>query len=63
MSVLFLLVPVALLLVVLFVAAYAWSTRSGQMDDLTTPAMRMLHDEQAAPPVAPAANDGRPAAR
>lgn len=45
MSVLFVLIPAALLLVVLFVAAYAWSTRTGQFDDLTTPAMRMLHDE------------------
>jgi cbb3-type cytochrome oxidase maturation protein len=46
MSVLFVLVPVALLLVVIFVAAYAWSSRSGQFDDLTTPAMRVLHEEQ-----------------
>lgn len=45
MSVLFVLIPAALLLVALFVGAYAWSTRSGQFDDLTTPAMRMLHDE------------------
>ena len=45
MSVLFVLVPLALLLVIIFVAAYAWSSRSGQFDDLTTPAMRVLHDE------------------
>ena len=45
MSVLFVLVPVALLLVVVFVAAYAWSARSGQFDDLTTPAMRALHED------------------
>jgi cbb3-type cytochrome oxidase maturation protein len=49
-SVLFVLVPVALLLVVVFVAAYAWSSRSGQFDDLTTPAMRVLHDEPVARP-------------
>ena len=45
MSVLFVLVPLALLLVIIFVVAYAWSSRSGQFDDLTTPAMRVLHDE------------------
>jgi cbb3-type cytochrome oxidase maturation protein len=45
MSVLFVLVPVALLLVIIFVVAYAWSSRSGQFDDLTTPAIRVLHDE------------------
>ena len=46
MSVLFVLVPVALLLVGIFVAAYAWSSRSGQFDDLTTPAMRALHEDE-----------------
>lgn len=45
MSVLFVVVPVALLLVIIFVVAYTWSSRSGQFDDLTTPAMRVLHDE------------------
>ena len=45
MSVLFLLVPLAILLVATFVGAYVWSSRSGQFDDLTTPAMRVLHDE------------------
>ncbi len=44
-SVLFLLVPLAIALVALFVGAYVWSSRSGQFDDLTTPAMRALHDE------------------
>lgn len=45
MSVLFVLVPVALLLVGIFVAAYTWSSRSGQFDDLTTPAIRALHED------------------
>ncbi|MEZ4400226.1 MAG: cbb3-type cytochrome oxidase assembly protein CcoS [Kofleriaceae bacterium] len=29
----------------LAVAAFAWSVRSGQLDDLDTPAQRMLTDE------------------
>lgn len=45
MSVLFVLVPLAILLVAVFVGAYVWSTRSGQYDDLTTPAVRALHDD------------------
>lgn len=45
MSVLFLLVPLAILLVAVFVGAYVWSTRTGQFDDLTTPAMRAVHDD------------------
>lgn len=55
MSVLFLLVPLAILLVAVFVGAYVWSTRTGQYDDLTTPAMRVVHDEDSlsAPPPPP----------
>lgn len=45
MSVLFVLVPLAILLVAIFVGAYVWSSRSGQFDDLTTPAMRAVHDD------------------
>ena len=57
MSVLFLLVPLAILLVAIFVGAYVWSTRTGQFDDLTTPAMRAVHDDAGVspPPRPPAA--------
>jgi len=48
-SVLFVLVPLAILLVAIFVGAYVWSSRSGQFDDLTTPAMRALHDDSVTP--------------
>jgi cbb3-type cytochrome oxidase maturation protein len=56
-SVLFVLVPLALLLVAIFVGAYVWSSRSGQFDDLTTPAMRAVHDDEGviAPPQPPEA--------
>jgi len=46
MSVLYLLVPLALLLVAGFVAAYVWSSRNGQFDDLKTPALRVLIDDR-----------------
>jgi len=45
MSVMYVLVPVALFVVGLAVVAYIWAARRGQFDDLKTPAMRMLHDE------------------
>ena len=45
MSVMYLLVPLALVVVALAVAAYVWAARKGQFDDLKTPAMRMLHDD------------------
>lgn len=54
MSVIFLVLPLALLVVLAAVAAFAWAARRGQFDDLTTPAIRMLHDDeerkQAQPP-------------
>lgn len=47
MSVLFLVVPLAVILVAVAVWAYVWSARGGQFDDLDTPAVRMLHDDDA----------------
>jgi cbb3-type cytochrome oxidase maturation protein len=44
-SVIYLVLPLALVIVGAAVAAFAWSARSGQMDDLETPALRVLHDE------------------
>jgi len=48
-SVLYIVFPLALLIVAIAVAAYVWATRSGQLDDLETPALRMLHDDSDAP--------------
>jgi cbb3-type cytochrome oxidase maturation protein len=50
MSVLYLLVPIALVLVGIALGAYVWAVKRGQFDDLTTPAMRAIHDD--APPIA-----------
>jgi len=44
MSIIFLILPVTLLLSAGAVAAFAWATRSGQFDDLETPAVRLLHE-------------------
>lgn len=45
MSVLYLLLPLALVLAAGFVLVFVWAARSGQFDDLETPAIRMLHDD------------------
>lgn len=45
MSILYVLVPVALGIVLTAVAAFVWSARSGQFDDLDTPAPRPLIDD------------------
>jgi len=45
MSVVFVLVPVTLVIAGAAVATYVWAVRRGQFDDLETPAMRMLHDD------------------
>ena len=44
MSVLYVVLPIALLLLAGAIAAYAWAARRGQFDDLKTPAIRALHD-------------------
>jgi cbb3-type cytochrome oxidase maturation protein len=47
MSVIFVLLPLALLLAAVAVLAFVWATRSGQFDDLETPALRILHEDDA----------------
>ena len=49
MSVLYLLVPLALLIAAGWVLAFAWAVGNGQMDDLDTPSARMLHDDEPGP--------------
>jgi cbb3-type cytochrome oxidase maturation protein len=49
MTVLYLLVPLALLLAGTGVAAFFWSVRNGQFDDVETPAIRVLLEEEEPP--------------
>ena len=46
MSVLYIVLPLALLFVAIAVGAFVWATRRGQFDDLDTPAVRVLHDDK-----------------
>jgi len=45
MKMVFLVLPLALVLAAVAVYAFVWAARSGQYDDLDTPARRMLHDD------------------
>lgn len=47
MTVLYVLVPLALLIGAAAVLAFLWATKNGQLDDLETPAVRILDDEDA----------------
>ena len=49
MSVLYVVVPLALVIVAAAVAAFVWATNRGQFDDLDTPPIRMLHDDEERP--------------
>ena len=58
MNVLYLLVPLALVLAGAGVAAFLWAVRSGQFDDVDTPALRvLLEDEAPRSPSAPRHRD------
>lgn len=48
MSAIFILLPLALLFVGIAVAWFVWAVRSGQFDDLETPAVRILFDDEPA---------------
>ncbi|MGF1511677.1 MAG: cbb3-type cytochrome oxidase assembly protein CcoS [Myxococcota bacterium] len=45
MAVLYIVLPLAILIAVAAVTAFVWMVRSGQLDDLETPAMRILYDD------------------
>ena len=46
MSILYIVVPLALLVVAATVVAFVWAAHRGQFDDLDTPAVRILHDDE-----------------
>lgn len=55
MSILYLLIPLGLLLLALAIAAFFWAVRAGQFDDLESPAMSVVMDDD----TKPAAEDRR----
>ena len=63
METIFVLLPLALLIAAIAVGFFVWAAKSGQFDDLDTPAVRILFDDEeprrAVPPPAPAASTRR----
>ncbi len=49
METIFVLLPLALLIAAIAVGFFIWAARSGQFDDLETPAVRMLFDDEEPP--------------
>ena len=49
MNILYLLIPLGLILLAAAVAAFFWAVRSGQFDDLETPAMSVVMDDDTKP--------------
>lgn len=45
MSVIYLVLPLALAIVLVAVIAFVWAARRGQYDDLDTPAIRAVFDD------------------
>lgn len=60
MSVIYILLPLALIFSAIAVAIFIWATRDGQFDDLETPGMRVLLDEEPKIPVPPTSSDHYP---
>jgi cbb3-type cytochrome oxidase maturation protein len=56
METIFVLLPLALLIAGIAVASFIWAAMSGQFDDLDTPAIRMLFDDDGPPDAAPLPN-------
>lgn len=49
MSVLYIVLPLALLIAAAAVWAFVWMVRGGQLDDLESPRLRILHDDEDVP--------------
>jgi cbb3-type cytochrome oxidase maturation protein len=47
MTILLLLVPLSLMLLLVMIAAFIWAVRSGQFEDLDTPPLDMLAEQEA----------------
>lgn len=62
MDILYILIPIAILLVIAMVAGFLWAVKSGQFDDLEGPAHRILmeEDETRVPPTATKTTDKNP---
>ena len=59
MNTLLLLIPAALLLGLIGLAAFLWALKSGQFDDMDGAANRILFDDEELPPPGPPNGEGK----
>ncbi len=60
MAILLMLIPISLVLLGAAVGAFVWAVKRGQFDDLDTPALDILEDnDRPAPPAVKAGDDRR----
>lgn len=45
MTIIYVLIPLSILMMIIAVGAFFWAVRSGQFDDLDTPALDILDDD------------------
>lgn len=62
MRILLVLIPISLVLLGIAITAFIWAARGGQFDDLDTPALDILADDEM-PAIGRAAGSGQPSAR
>lgn len=60
MNIIFILIPLGLALLLLAVVAFFWAVRSGQFDDLDSPAWRVVLDDDRTPAAAPGSHPTQP---
>lgn len=46
MSIIYIALPITVGIVIAAIAGFIWAVRGGQFDDLHSPAIRMLHDDE-----------------
>jgi len=46
MIILLMLIPLSLMLLAFAIGAFVWAVRKGQFDDMDTPALDILHDDE-----------------
>lgn len=49
MIILLMLIPLSVMLLAVAIGAFVWAVRKGQFDDMDTPAIDILHDDQPPP--------------
>ena len=57
MNIIYILIPLSVILMVLAIAFFFWAVRNDQFDDLETPALDILDEEEPQRPGKPAQDD------